>query len=283
MTQEIVRALVNGVWVTEVSNQGGGGGGSQPVFQAFGPFEVTAADIAALFTLASLTTDLGVENADLVFTAAAAYIGTPGNDFTISYVDPMDVDQNLVVTRLGSAITVTLATGPGGAITSTAGDVLAAVNAGQSSRLTVTLAPGSSGAGIVTAMSTEPLAGGIGWGEGTDTVEVELWTPNEGDLILGNPDLTVSGELETFAGTIAVIASGGSFTFAPDWDPSNADVDTDGYSYGTASDGASALAVLVHVGASPSPLSARIFTSDNTAPPPDSGAFAVTFVVGRIG
>ncbi len=29
MTQEIVRALVNGVWVTEVANQGGGGG-AQP-------------------------------------------------------------------------------------------------------------------------------------------------------------------------------------------------------------------------------------------------------------
>ncbi len=42
MTQEIVRALVNGVWVTEVSNQGGGGGG--------GVTEITSTDMSITVT-----------------------------------------------------------------------------------------------------------------------------------------------------------------------------------------------------------------------------------------
>ncbi len=42
MTQEIVRALVNGVWVTEVASQGGGGGG--------GVTEITSTDMSVTIT-----------------------------------------------------------------------------------------------------------------------------------------------------------------------------------------------------------------------------------------
>jgi hypothetical protein len=79
----------------------------------------------------------------------------------------------------GSAITVHLATGSGGAITSTATQIRNAINADAEAKALVTasLAPGNSGAGVVTAMAATNLAGGAAaGGGGTDT---HLITPAE--------------------------------------------------------------------------------------------------------
>ena len=73
---------------------------------------------------ATLTTALGVAHAELVFTAKAR--GPGGNDITIEYVDPVEAKAAVAVEVTGNAIEVLLAPGGGGAITTTANDIIAA-------------------------------------------------------------------------------------------------------------------------------------------------------------
>ncbi len=73
-----------------------------------------------------LTTALAGVNNDLTFLAKTA--GAAGNNITVALVDPAGNDQKLAVTVTDSAIEVSLATGPAGAITSTAREVRDAVN-----------------------------------------------------------------------------------------------------------------------------------------------------------
>lgn len=109
---------------------------------------------------AALTVDPAGANNGIVYTANAA--GSPGNDITIQHIDPADVDQPLIVSVRGKAIRVRLATNAGGAITSTAAQVIAAVNAHWMAGHLVTAADvvGSSGAGLVAAQAVTHLAGG---------------------------------------------------------------------------------------------------------------------------
>ena len=108
---------------------------------------------------ATLTTALGT-NADLLYTAAAA--GVSGNAITVAYVDPGAAGAPLGVTVTGDAISVSLATDGSGLITSTASDVLAAVNASGDAAglLTASLAGGSDGSGVVSAFPAAHLSGG---------------------------------------------------------------------------------------------------------------------------
>lgn len=112
------------------------------------------------------TTALTGTNNDLTFLAKTA--GTAGNSITVALVDPSANDQALSVDVAGSAISVNLATGPGGAITSTATQVKNAVNADAEAKALVTasIAPGNSGAGVVTALTAKNLAGGAAAGGG---------------------------------------------------------------------------------------------------------------------
>jgi len=109
---------------------------------------------------AALTVDPAGANNGIVYTANAA--GSPGNDITIQHIDPADVDQPLIVSVRGKAIRVRLATNAGGAITSTAEQVIAAVNAHWMAGHLVTAADvvGSSGKGLVAAQAVTHLAGG---------------------------------------------------------------------------------------------------------------------------
>lgn len=99
-------------------------------------------------------------NADVLYTAAA--VGTEGNQIRVQYVDPEATDAVLAVTVSGNDITVSLATDATGTITSTANDVVTAVNGSAEASDLVTAAndAGNDGTGIVNAIDFTSLAGG---------------------------------------------------------------------------------------------------------------------------
>jgi len=109
---------------------------------------------------ATLVTALAGANNDLRFQARTP--GVAGNSITIEYVDPLGNNQPLGVTVLASAITVSLATGPAGAITSTATLVAAAIAAlpAADALVWVRNADSNDGSGVVTALAATPLTGG---------------------------------------------------------------------------------------------------------------------------
>lgn len=108
----------------------------------------------------------GDDNA-LTFTAVA--YGADGNSITIEYVDPAANDAELSVSVTDTAITVNLATDEAGLITSTAADVLAAIEAAPAADALVTVVidasdtgAGDDGSGVVTALASAPMTGGEG-------------------------------------------------------------------------------------------------------------------------
>jgi hypothetical protein len=110
----------------------------------------------------------GNDNA-LTFTARA--YGAEGNSISVAYIDP-GADADLSVSVFRQAITVNLAYAAA-AITSTAADVLAAIEAHTEANQLVTVAintgdTGSAddGSGIVTALAAAALTGGAGTGIG---------------------------------------------------------------------------------------------------------------------
>jgi hypothetical protein len=111
-------------------------------------------------TAASLTTALTGNNNDMKFTAKAP--GTGGNSITVAYVDPSANDATLSVSVTGSAITVNLATSSEGAITSTAAQIKAAIEASAAANALVAVAhhTGNDGSGVVIALAATNLTGG---------------------------------------------------------------------------------------------------------------------------
>jgi hypothetical protein len=109
---------------------------------------------------ASLTTALTGANNDLTFTSRGR--GNIRNLITVAYVDPAANNAALAVSTVGNAISVSLATGGGGAITSTAAQVRDAVNADSAASALVFAANAAAndGTGVVTAMAATALAGG---------------------------------------------------------------------------------------------------------------------------
>lgn len=109
---------------------------------------------------ASLTTNLDRADDDLVFTALAE--GAAGEGVTIEYADPGAAGQALSVSVTDQAITVNLATDATGAVTSTAAEIMAAVNlnASASALVQAAHAPGSDGAGLVSALGPQNLGQG---------------------------------------------------------------------------------------------------------------------------
>jgi len=105
---------------------------------------------------AALTTALGVADAELVFTANTR--GKTGNNITIEYVDPAEANAAVSVEVAGNAIKVNLVPGDGGAITTTAAEILAAF--ADNPLVSVAKKAGNDGSGVVTAMIATALAGG---------------------------------------------------------------------------------------------------------------------------
>lgn len=115
--------------------------------------------------------DVNPDGDDNGLTFTANTYGAAGNEISIRYVDPGANNAALSVSVAGPAITVSLATGVAGAITSTAAEVLAAVNAHVSGLVTATLltsdgGDADDGSGVVTAMASVSLADGAGFGIG---------------------------------------------------------------------------------------------------------------------
>lgn len=137
---------------------------------------------------AVLTTALAGAQNDLKFTAVTP--GTYGNGITIVYADPGGNNAVLSVGVVTKAITVNLATGAGGAITSTAALVKAAIEASAPAHalVTVTYPSSNDGTGVVTALSSTPLASGT-----DDTVEVEFIKESNADADVRYSEAAASG------------------------------------------------------------------------------------------
>lgn len=110
---------------------------------------------------ASLTTAIGVADAELVYTAKTR--GAAGNNITIEYEDPEEANAAVVIEVAGTAIKAVLAPGGGEAITTTAGDISAAIAIDEEASALVGVAnkAGNDGSGVVTAMAATPLKGGV--------------------------------------------------------------------------------------------------------------------------
>lgn len=96
---------------------------------------------------------------DQGITYAAVAFGAAGNDVTIRLLDPGAPDEVLSVSVASSAITVSLATDGSSVITSTANDVIAAIQASTPASALVSVS--GSGALALSALVATPLAGGI--------------------------------------------------------------------------------------------------------------------------
>jgi hypothetical protein len=96
-------------------------------------------------------------------------------DVQLELVDPSANDAELSVVVAGEDITVNLATDSGGTITSTAQEVVDAINDDDTASELVfaTVAAGDSGAGVVTALAQTPVAGPAG---STPTMDVTVET-----------------------------------------------------------------------------------------------------------
>ena len=109
---------------------------------------------------AGLVTSLAGNDNDLRFVADTN--GTEGANISVTYVDPGAISQSLSVAVAGNDITVSLATDGAGAITSTASDIMAAINADTdaSALVTASLSGTDDGTGVVTAMAQTNLSNG---------------------------------------------------------------------------------------------------------------------------
>jgi hypothetical protein len=121
---------------------------------------VAGGSISLTGSKASLSTTLTGANNDIVWTAKSR--GAIGNTYRVSYIDPSANNATLSVSVVGTEVRVSLATGAGGAITSTANNIISAVAASEAaSSLIVGAKKGSdTGAGIVTALAATNLTGG---------------------------------------------------------------------------------------------------------------------------
>lgn len=110
---------------------------------------------------ATLLTGVVASNNALTFTSKL--VGAAGNAISVKLLNPNANNASLSVDVSGKAITVNLATGAGGALTSTAAQVKAAIEASTAANALVGVAntSTSTGAGTVTAVAQTYLAGGV--------------------------------------------------------------------------------------------------------------------------
>lgn len=143
---------------TSVTVVAGEAGSAIAVAVSGSDITVTLAKSAAV--AAVLSTALTGANNDLDYAARTA--GVAGNSIAIVYVDPMGNDAALSVSVSGTTITVSLATDGAGAITSTAQQVMTAINRVPAAvaLVGINLKSGNTGAGVVTALASTALATG---------------------------------------------------------------------------------------------------------------------------
>lgn len=163
-----------------------------------------AVTVGGTATKASLSTALTGTNNDLDFTAVErdAY----GNSVTIAYVDPSANSAALSVVVTGKAIVVNLATGSGGAITSTAAQVKAAIEAHTPASRLVTVAnkSGNDGTGVVTALAATALSGGK---PGSSDISASLATNGGGTITTTAALLIAAINAHATAGALVTAAN----------------------------------------------------------------------------
>ncbi|SCL45764.1 Chitobiase/beta-hexosaminidase C-terminal domain-containing protein [Micromonospora eburnea] len=101
----------------------------------------------------------GTATASILYVTSKAYGSEGGNDITMSLVNPGAANAPLTVGVSGKAVTVNLATNGSGAVTSTAAQVVAAVNghADAAKLLTASTYRGNAGTGVVAATGVTQL------------------------------------------------------------------------------------------------------------------------------
>ena len=115
---------------------------------------------------ATIVTAMAGTNNDIRYRAKER--GTAGNSVTVTHV-VSGANTPLSVSATGNAVTVNVATNGSSAATSTAAQVIAAVNAHATAGQLVFAenAPGNDGTGVVAAMTSTAATGGSNWTIGT--------------------------------------------------------------------------------------------------------------------
>jgi|SRR3990167_2966020 len=104
------------------------------------------------------TITIAGDNNNLTLTSKVRH-STIAGAVSLTLVDPGANDQAIAVSVSGRDITVDLATGPAGAITSTAADVVAAIEADTDADALITAVAEGTGLGLVTAKTITRLTG----------------------------------------------------------------------------------------------------------------------------
>lgn len=111
---------------------------------------------------AAATIDTGVVGDNNALTWTAKDLGFAGNGISVALVDPAGNNQAIAVNVADNNISVSLATDGAGAITSTAANIITAIEANAAANALVSVANtgASTGAGVVAAVAATNLAGG---------------------------------------------------------------------------------------------------------------------------
>jgi len=130
---------------------------------------------------AKLVTGVTESNNAILWTAKVP--GTAGESIKVQLLDPAQASQDLAVSVSGDTIVVSLETSAVPAITSTAAEVIAAVNAHLVANQLVTAANAgaSTGAGIVAAVAATALDEGADWNVTPSCILAEDVDVTDGD------------------------------------------------------------------------------------------------------
>jgi hypothetical protein len=130
---------------------------------------------------AKLVTGVAESNNAILWTAKVP--GTAGESIKVQLLDPAQASQDLAVSVSGDTIVVSLETSAVPAITSTAAEVIAAVNAHLVANQLVTAANAgaSTGAGIVAAVAATALDEGADWNVTPSCILAEDVDVTDGD------------------------------------------------------------------------------------------------------
>ena len=151
------------------------------------PKAVSAPVNAVVEVKSVLSTALVGDDNDLDFTSKLA--GVLGDDIKITYVDPAGNDAALGIVVTGESIVVNLATGPAGAITSLASEIITAIenDVDANALVGVVNKTGNDGSGVVTALIETSLASGVDAVDGTPGYEGMITSYGD-DLYMCNTD-----------------------------------------------------------------------------------------------
>ncbi|GAB3060932.1 M14 family zinc carboxypeptidase [Intrasporangium mesophilum] len=138
--------------------------------EVYGRIKALAAEFPSLTELVDLPNktngyrraaqaQFGTATASTFYVTSKAYGSEGGNDLSIALVNPGAASSPLSVSVTGKAVTVTLATNGSGALSSTAAQVVSAINANPSANALMVASTyrGNAGAGVVAAAASTRL------------------------------------------------------------------------------------------------------------------------------